>query len=160
MPERLEQRVAIAPDGAVTAFSGKVEFGQGIRTGFAQIVADELDVPLDRVTVVMGDTDQVPHDFGTFGSHSTQQEAPVLRRAAAFGRAQLLARAARRLGVGTDRLDTSEGQVVSGETRISYGALVAGEPLAGAIPDAVTFLPEARRRYIGRPRPRVEHGTS
>ena len=91
MPERLEQRVAIAPDGAVTAFSGKVEFGQGIRTGFAQIVADELDVPLDRVTVVMGDTDQVPHDFGTFGSHSTQQEAPVLRRAAAFGRAQLLA---------------------------------------------------------------------
>jgi nicotinate dehydrogenase subunit B len=156
MPERLEQRVAIAPDGAVTAFSGKVEFGQGIRTGFAQIVADELDVPLDRVTVVMGDTDQVPHDFGTFGSHSTQQEAPVLRRAAAFGRAQLLARAARRLGVGTDRLDTSEGQVVSGETRISYGELVAGEPLAGAIPDAVTFFPEARRRYIGRPRPRVE----
>jgi len=154
--EHLESRIAIAPDGAVTAFSGKVEFGQGIRTGFAQIVADELDVPLDRVTVVMGDTDLVPHDFGTFGSHSTQQEAPVFRRAAAFGRAQLLSRAARRLGIGADRLDTSDGHVVSGETRIPYGELVADEPLTGAIPDVVSFLPEQRRRYVGRPLPRVE----
>ena len=154
--ERLEQRIAIAEDGAVTAFSGKVEFGQGIRTGFAQIVADELDVPLDRVTVVMGDTDRSPHDFGTFGSHSTQQEAPVLRRAAAFGRTQLLARAARRLGVDSGRLDTSDGHVVSGPTRIPYGDLVTGDPLSGAIPDEISFLPEGRRRYVGQPRPRVE----
>src|SRR5947207_2514629 len=154
--EHLEKRIAIAPDGSVTAFSGKVEFGQGIRTGFAQIVADELDVPIERVRVVMGETDRVPHDFGTFGSHSTQQEAPAFRRAAAFGRAQLLARAARRLGVGTDRLDTSEGHVVSGATRISYGELVADEPLAGAIPDEVSFPPEQRRRYVGTPLPRVE----
>lgn len=155
-PERLEQRIAVGADGSVTALSGKVEFGQGIRTGFAQIVADELDVPLERVTVVMGDTDVSPHDWGTYGSHSTQQEAPIFRRAAAFGRAQLLARAARRLGVAVDRLDTSEGHVVSGDTRIPYGELVGDEPLSGAIPDTVAFLPEDRRRYVGRPRPRVE----
>jgi nicotinate dehydrogenase subunit B len=156
MTELLEDRLAIAADGAVTALSGKVEFGQGIRTGFAQIVADELDVDLARVTVVMGDTDLSPHDFGTFGSHSTQQEAPVLRRAAAFGRAQLLARAAKRLGVNADRLDTSKGHVVSGSQRIPYGELVAGAPLSGAIPDDIAFLPVERRRYVGRPLPRVE----
>ena len=82
--QRLEQRIAIGPDGTITAFSGKVEFGQGIRTGFTQIVADELDVPIDRVQVVMGDTDRSPYDWGTFGSHSTELEAPVLRRAAVW----------------------------------------------------------------------------
>jgi len=156
MTDLLEDRIAISTDGSVTALSGKVEFGQGIRTGFAQIVADELDVALERVTVLMGDTDRVPHDFGTFGSHSTQQEAPILRRAAAFGRGQLLARAATRLGVTVDRLDTKDGHVVSGTTRIPYGELVATEPLSGAVPDEVAFLPEQRRRYVGRPLPRVE----
>ena len=155
MAERLEDRIQVAADGSVTALSGKFEFGQGIRTGFAQIVADELDVALERVTVVMGDTDRSPHDWGTYGSQSTHQEAPIFRRAAAFGRAQLLARAAKRLGVAVDRLDTKDGHVVSGPTRIPYGDLV-GEPLAGEIPDTVGFLPEERRRYIGRPFSRVE----
>src|SRR5207248_1469533 len=104
--EGLASGATLHPAQEAFVAGAPVEFGQGIRTGFAQIVADELDVPLDRVTVVMGDTDRVPHDFGTFGSHSTQQEAPVFRRAAAFGRAQLLERAARRLEVSADRLDT------------------------------------------------------
>ena len=155
-PELLESRIAIAPDGAVTAFSGKFEFGQGIRTGFAQIVADELDVPIERVQMVMGDTDLSPHDWGTYGSHSTQQEAPILRRAAAFGRAQLLARASRSLGMPAARLDTSDGHVVSGGTRIPYGELVADAPLSGPIPDEIAFLPDGRHRYIGKPLPRVE----
>src|SRR5438045_6940688 len=154
--ERLEDRIAISADGAVTAASGKVEVGQGIRAGFAQSVADELDVRVDRVRMVMGDTDLSPHDWGTYGSHSTQQEAPILRRAAAFGRAQLLARASRSLGVKVQQLDTSEGHVVSGATRIPYGELVADAPLAGAIPEHVAFLPDGRHRYIGKPLPRLE----
>jgi len=156
MTDLLESRIAIAADGSVTAFSGKFEFGQGIRTGFAQIVADELDVALEHVRVVMGDTDLSPRDWGTYGSQSTRQEAPILRRAAAFGRAQLLARAAKRLGIATGELDTKDGHVVSGATRIPYGELVADTPLAGPIPDEVAFLPDGRRRYIGRPLPRVE----
>jgi CO/xanthine dehydrogenase Mo-binding subunit len=155
-PALLEERIAIAADGLVTAFSGKVEFGQGIRTGFAQVVADELDVPIERVRVVMGDTDLSPYDWGTFGSHSTELDAPILRRAAAHARAQLLARAGRALGVAGDRLDTKDGHVVSGDRRIAYGDLVKDAPLTGPIPDEVSYLPETRRRYIGRPLPRVE----
>ena len=85
-PERVEHRIRIEPDGTVVALSGKIEFGQGIRTAFAQVVADEMGVPIERVRVVLGDTAQVPWDMGTFGSRSIAQETPALRRAAAYAR--------------------------------------------------------------------------
>jgi nicotinate dehydrogenase subunit B len=121
-PERVEQRIRIEPDGTVIALSGKVEFGQGIRTAFAQLVADEMDVAIERVRVVLGDTDQVPFDFGTFGSRSVAQEGPALRRAAAFAR-ELLAR---------------------------------GAKIEGVVPPDVRLRPEAERRYVGTPMPRLE----
>jgi nicotinate dehydrogenase subunit B len=155
-PERLEQRIRVERDGTITALSGKIEFGQGIRTAFAQIVADELDVPIERVNVVLGDTDQVPFDFGTFGSHSVAQETPLLRKAAAFAREQLIDRASAKLGLPAEKLDTDAGVVVGGGKRVPYGELLDSEPLAGTIPDSVALMPENRRKYAGRPMPHVE----
>jgi nicotinate dehydrogenase subunit B len=155
-PERLEQRIRIERDGTVTAFSGKIDFGQGLRTAFAQIVADELDIPIERVKVVLGDTDQVPFDFGTFGSHSVAQETPRLRKAAAFARQELIGRASAKLGVVKEKLDTDGGAIVGGGKRLAYGELLDSEPLAGAIPERVALMPEKRRKYSGRPRPRLE----
>ncbi len=154
---RLEDRIRIEPDGRVTALSGKVEFGQGIRTAFAQVVADELDVPIERVDVVLGDTGYSPFDRGTFGSRSVAQEAPALRRAAAFARQQLLERASLRLGVPLARLDMERGAVrVDDGRRLGYADLVDGRPFAGVIPDDVPLLPPERRRYLGRAMPRLE----
>jgi CO/xanthine dehydrogenase Mo-binding subunit len=136
--------------------SGKVDFGQGIRTAFAQIVADEVDVPIERVNVVLGDTDQVPFDFGTFGSHSVAQETPRLRRAAAFARHQLIQRASMKLGIAAEKLDTDAGAVVGGGKRVAYLDLLDSEPLSGTIPDDVAVMPEKRRKYAGRPMPHVE----
>jgi CO/xanthine dehydrogenase Mo-binding subunit len=154
---RLEERIRVDPDGSVTAFSGKIEFGQGIRTAFAQLVANELDLPMERVRVVMGDTGLVPFDFGTFGSHSVEQEAPALRRAAAFARSLLIDRASARLGIPTKRLDTKNGVVADGDgKRLDYGDLVRDAPLAGEVPEDVPLLPPARWRHIGRPLARVE----
>jgi len=155
-PERLEQRIRVERDGTITALSGKIEFGQGIRTAFAQIVADELDVSIERVNVVLGDTDQVPFDFGTFGSHSVAQETPLLRNAAAFARQQLIDRASAKLGLPAEKLDTDAGVVVGGGKRVPYGELLDSEPLAGTIPDSVALMPEKRRKYAGRPMPHVE----
>lgn len=156
-PERLEQRIRLERDGTVTALSGKIDFGQGLRTAFAQLVADELDVPIERVSVVLGDTAQVPFDFGTFGSHSVAQETPRLRKAAAFARRQLLERASAKLRVAVDRLDTDRGTVIDrGDRRIPYVELLDGTPLTGAVPDEVPLMPEPRRRYAGQPMPRVE----
>jgi CO/xanthine dehydrogenase Mo-binding subunit len=155
-PERLEQRIRVERDGSITALSGKIDFGQGIRTAFAQIVADELDVPIERVNVVLGDTDQVPFDFGTFGSHSVAQETPLLRKAAAFARHQLVERASAKLGVPMEKLDTEAGTVVGSGKRVAYSELLDSRPLAGAIPDRVALMPDERRKYAGRPRPHVE----
>ena len=155
-PERLEQRIRVERDGTVTALSGKIDFGQGLRTAFAQIVADELDVPIERVRVVLGDTDQVPFDFGTFGSHSVAQEAPLLRKAAAFARRQLVDRASAKLGLAKEELDTEAGAVVGGGKRVPYGELLDSEPLAGIIPERVSLMPQTRRKYSGRPTPHVE----
>src|SRR5512132_1292839 len=153
----LEERIRIEPDGSLTAFSGKIEFGQGIRTAFAQLVANELDVAVERVRVVLGDTDVVPFDFGTFGSNSIAQEAPALRRAAAFARRTLIERAAARLGLPAKRLDTKDGTVGDGDgKRVTYAELVQGAPLTGAIPDDEPLLPADRWRHIGTPLSRVE----
>ena len=153
----LQQRIRIEPDGSVTAFSGKIEFGQGIRTAFAQLVANELDVPVERVRIILGDTAQVPFDFGTFGSNSIAQEAPALRQAAAFARRTLMERAAARLGIPTTRLATEDGMIGDGDgTRVSYADLVHDAPLEGVIPDDEPLLPADRWRHIGTPLSRVE----
>lgn len=83
---QLEARLRLEADGRVTVFSGKVEFGQGIRTAFAKIVAAEMGIPIERITVVLGDTARVPYDRGTFGSRSIAQDGEILRRAAAHAR--------------------------------------------------------------------------
>jgi CO/xanthine dehydrogenase Mo-binding subunit len=154
---KIEERIRVEPDGSVTAFSGKIEFGQGIRTAFAQLVANELDVPVERVRVVMGDTAQVPFDSGTYGSHSIEQEAPALRRAAAFARRTLIERAAARLGTSLTRLDAKDGLVGDGDgRRVAYADLVRDAPLEGEVPDDVDLLPPERWRYIGKPLARVE----
>jgi CO/xanthine dehydrogenase Mo-binding subunit len=88
----------IDPQGRTTAYTGKVEIGQNIRTSLAQSVADELSVALSSVTMVMGDTDTTPFDIGTVGSFTTPQVMPQLRRAAAVARTAAL----ERTGGGTD----------------------------------------------------------
>ena len=76
-------------DGAVTAFTGKVDVGQGNRTALSLLVAAELGAPVDAVSLVMGDTDLCPYDRGTFGSRSMADAAPLLRAAAAAAKRSL-----------------------------------------------------------------------
>ena len=62
----------IAEDGTVTCYTGKIEMGQGVITSLPMMMADELNVPLEKVKIVMGDTDLCPYDGGTWGSQTTQ----------------------------------------------------------------------------------------
>ena len=156
IPNRVEQRIRFEADGTVTAFSGKIEFGQGIRTAFAQIVAEELRVDPERVRLVLGDTAQVPFDRGTFGSRSIAQDGDALRKAAAYAREQLLARASAKLGVPRERLTLADGAVRDGSQSLAYAALAAEPPLAGEVPEDVPVTPPAERRVVGRASARVE----
>lgn len=125
----------------VTAFSGKVEYGQGIRSSFEFSIAEELDLPVSAVRVVLGDTNTVPYDRGTTGSASTRTVGLQLRRAAAAARSTLVSLAAEHWAVPAARLTTRDGHVSQagepGQT-ISYAALLEGQELTIPIPDATT----------------------
>ena len=120
----------IGGDGRVGCFVGKVEMGQGNMTALAMVAAEELDVPLDRVDMLMGDTDLCPWDNGTGGSLSLWQFGPVLAGAAAEARAVLVQMAGEQLQVPVDRLEVKAGVVsVKGEPerRLGYDQLVQGK---------------------------------
>ena len=114
----------------MTCLVGKIEMGQGAMTSLPQLVAEELDVALDAVDIVMGDTDLCPWDMGTFGSLSIRQFGPILRTAAAEAKSVLLQLAAERLQVPVAELKTDAGSVVHTEapgTARRYGQLTEGK---------------------------------
>src|SRR3990172_8392262 len=88
-PPDLGAFLRIGDDGRITCYTGKIEMGQGVMTSFAQIVAEELDVPVASVDMVMGDTELCPWDLGTFGSISVRFMGPFLREAAGQAKAIL-----------------------------------------------------------------------
>jgi isoquinoline 1-oxidoreductase len=120
----------IAADGRVTCLAGKVELGQGAMTELAGALAEELDVALDTVDVVMGDTELCPYDMGTFGSMCTPLLWPAVRRAGAEAKAVLVEMASERLQVQASQLQVQAGIIrESGKpsNAVTYGQLVEGK---------------------------------
>jgi len=120
----------VGADGRVTCLVGKVELGQGVMTSLPQLLAEELDVPLASVGIVMGDTDLCPWDGGTFGSLSIRQFGPVLRQAAAEARAVLLQLASERLQVPLERLGVKAGTIsdtTDAARKVTYAQLTEGK---------------------------------
>ena len=117
LPKDLNAWIHIGADGQVKVFTGKVEVGQNIRTSLAQAVAEELRTPFDSVTMIMGDTDLVPWDMGTFGSMTTPTMAPRLRKMAVAARQMLIEMAATRVAGGWVAADGRGRQGDGGEWR-------------------------------------------
>lgn len=150
--------VAVRDTGEVLAFNGHVDLGTGIRTALAQIVAEELDVPLARVRMVLGHTEATPNQGPTIASASIQISAIPLRRAAAQARAWLQARAAQQLGVAPETLEADDGvfRVKGAQDGIGYGALVADGHVELPLADDVQTKPVEAYRIVGRGAGRVD----
>lgn len=145
--------------GRVLAFNGHVDLGTGIRTALAQIVAEELDVPLAQVTMVLGHTGGTPNQGATIASDSIQVSAVPLRRAAAQARHHLVALAAEALGIGADDLTVTDGVVhpkAGGNAGLSYAALLAGRRERLMLAESVALKPVAEHRIVGQRVPRVD----
>lgn len=99
LPQNIAAWLHIAPDGSITAFTGKAEVGQNIRTSLTQAVAEELQCSPASVSLVMADTARTPWDMGTFGSRTTPTMAPQLRKMAASAREMLVSAAAQKWSV-------------------------------------------------------------
>ena len=151
--------LTIQPDGVVTVFAGKVEYGQGIRWGLAMAAAEELCIEPAAVTVVLGDTAHVPWDIGTFGSQSTRFTGVQVRRAAATAREALLELAAAKLDLPPDQLACGGGRISSRSDpgrALTFGELVAGQQLVQEIAEGVALHQPAEFTVLGTTTNRVD----
>jgi len=149
----------IKEDGRVNLFTGKVELGQGIITSLAQMLAEELDVPVNSIDMVMGDTDLCPYDAGTYGSRSTKYFGPLLREAAAQARAILLQLAAARLNVPQERLAAANGMIrdrENPEKRVAYAELVKGSRIEKSLETRAVLKPVSAFKVSGKPMNRTD----
>jgi nicotinate dehydrogenase subunit B len=127
-PKELGLFIAIDQDSSVYAFNGHVDLGTGIRTSLAQIVAEELDLRMDQVTMILGDTERAPNQGATIASATLQISAIPLRNAAAEARRYLLQTAAQRWAVEADSLHIENGVINAQDGRTcGFGELLTGE---------------------------------
>ena len=125
--DEVDAFLAIGKDGTVTVFTGKVDLGTGTATALPQIVAEELEVPFERITLIEGDTALVPDQGPTWGSLTIQAAGVQLRQAAATARTALLEMAAQRIGVPVGDLEVKDGVVRAksdAARNVSYSQLI------------------------------------
>jgi nicotinate dehydrogenase subunit B len=160
VPTVPEVFVAVLDDERILAFNGHVDLGTGIRTSLGQIVAEELDVPAERVDMILGSTASTPNQGPTIASASIQISAVPLRCAAAQARNALLDAAASRLGLPVEQLTTDNGRVFPKGTDsangVSFGELVKGQKIILSLDTQVKTKDPASYRLIGRSTRRVD----
>jgi len=158
-PDDPNAYLKVGADGRVTCFTGKIEMGQGIITSLAMMLAEELDVPLASVDMVMGDTALCPYDAGTFGSRTTKYFGPPMRQAAAEARGVLIRLAAAKLGSPEDALETKDGAVFAAKTpskKIPYADLIGGKKIEVRLEKKPPLKAIAKHSVSGRPTPRTD----
>jgi nicotinate dehydrogenase subunit B len=155
----LDDWLRIETDGMVTAFSGKVELGTGVRTALAQIVAEELDVPFERVHMIMGDTSQTPDEGYTAGSMTIISSGSALRNAAAEARRILIEQAADDLDADASELVIKDGIVSirdDPDRSISYAELMGGKRFNHEVTGTAPLKSPKDYRVVGTQVPRVD----
>jgi nicotinate dehydrogenase subunit B len=156
-PDRVDGFLAIDADGRVTAYSGKVDLGTGVRTALTQIVAEELDVPISHVTMIEGDTALTPDQGTTSGSLSIEIGGMQLRRAAATARQAILNRAATRLQSDVSRLSIRNGVVTAASGQgLPIGRIFDGTTLAIDIDENAQEKAPAYYTIVGKPIRRLD----
>ena len=155
--EGVEVLLSVWDDASVLALHGHVDLGTGIATALAQLVADELDVPMAAVQMVLGDTARAPNQGPTIASTSLQIHAAPLRLAAAQARAFLMARAAEALDVDGADLSVRDGRVQAADGRhIGYAELLRGRRWHLTLDPGARVKAVETHRLIGQPVPRVD----
>jgi nicotinate dehydrogenase subunit B len=153
----LDSWVRIDADGSITAFTGKAELGQGFKTAFQQIAAEELDVPFASLKIITADTGRTADEGYTSGSQSMQYSGTAIQNAAAQVRALLVAEAARRRDLPAESFRTENGAVIAPDgQRFGYGELVAGDMLHVQAQPKSKLKDPATFKVMGQPVARVD----
>jgi len=155
--DQISAWIHVGSDDVVTVYTGKAEVGQNIRTSLAQIVAEELEVAVGKIVMIMGDTALTPYDRGTFGSRSIPYMGPQLRKAAASAREYLLDLAAERWKSDRAHLLIENGMVVNQKTneKVSIGKLTDGKKIVKPVNDNIAVKEVSRWKVCGTSVPKI-----
>jgi len=144
----------ITEAGLVNCYTGKIEMGQGAISSLPQIMADELEVPYERVKMIMGDTDLCPYDRGTSGSNTIRTFSLFMRAAAAEAKAVLLLLASEKLKLPVSRLEVKDGiisEITNSKNKVSYGELTKGKRIEKHLNGQAILKEPAKFKYVGKP---------
>ncbi|HEV7619560.1 MAG TPA: molybdopterin cofactor-binding domain-containing protein [Burkholderiaceae bacterium] len=151
--------LVLGKDGTVTVYTGKVDLGTGVRTALMQMMADELEVPFEKIEMVMGDTALTVDQGQTAGSLTIHMAGAQLRQAAATARKTLLDAAAIRFDVPTGELQIVGG-IVSVKSdpakRVAYADLVTDKGFVTKLDDKAPLKDPRTFKYVGKSMPRVD----
>jgi len=143
--------VRIEPSGKVRVLTGSSPHGQGEETSFAQIVADQFGIPLEDVSVVHGDTDQIPYGIGTFGSRTLAVGGTAIYRCCERLREKLARIAAQMVGeADPGRMVFRDGKIYAARDRrraVAFTAAVAEAYVARKLPPGLEPGLEATHFY-------------
>ncbi len=156
--DSVDAYLAVAPDGGVTVFAGKVDLGTGARAAIRQIVAEELSLSPERIALVEGDTALTPDQGPTGGSTGIMVGGVQIRQAAATARAQLNKLAAAQLQRPESDLETRGGAVVvrgSGEA-VSFSALIGGGAFSVPVDKSAPLRDPDTYTIVGKSYPRPD----
>ncbi len=157
--DEVDAFLSIARDGGVSVFTGKVDLGTGIRVALRQMAAEELDVPVDRINLVEGDTALTPDQGPTWGSLSVQVGGVQIRQAAATARKALVDLAAARLGVSSGELEVKFGivRVRADMTKsASYAELIGDQEFHLKLDKNAPLKKPAEYTVVGKSLPRPD----
>ena len=157
-PSDIGSWLHIGEDGTVTVFTGKAEVGQNIRTSLTQAVAEELLLPASSIRLVMSDTALTPFDAGTFGSRTTPDMFPQLRKVSAAARKSLLDLAAEHFKAERETLGVDNGKVVRKGTNesVTFAQLTKGQKVLKSITDKSQTTPVSEWKVAGTSIPKVD----
>ncbi|MCI3952495.1 MAG: isoquinoline 1-oxidoreductase, partial [Burkholderiales bacterium] len=156
--DQVDGFIAIDAKGNVTLYSGKVDLGTGVQTALAQIAAEELSVPLRKVTVIQGDTALTPDQGITWGSLTIQAGGMQIRQACATAREALVQRAAEKLRVPAKELYAKDGRVLvlGSERGVAYTELIGGKHFEMKVNPKAPTKPPSMYTIVGQPVPRFD----
>ena len=154
LPDEFNAFLHISEKGIVSCYTGKMEMGQGAITSLAQIMADEIEVPFEKVKMVMGDTDLCPWDGGTNGSRTIRSFSPYMRAAAAEARSVLMQMGSDYLHIPVSQLIVKDGvisDINNNKNNVTYGELTRGKRIEKHLDSKPELKDYTKFRYVGKP---------
>lgn len=159
LPKDFNAFLLIGEDGKVSCFTGKIEMGQGVVTSLVQMIADELNVSMEKINLVMGDTDLCPWDGGTWGSETTRGFGPLMRAALAEGRGVLLKMASEKLKVPVNTLVVNDGVIsdpADPAKSVTYAELAKGKKIERYLKEKPSVEDYTKFTFVGKSHLRMD----